>query len=294
MAADLLPAPDTGAEDVYHLYAMRYARARDRRVRENFLLHDYDAHDGPMPVDYNLWIIRNAHRTVVVDTGFGEASARDRKRILDFDPVDGLRRLGVDPDTVQDVILTHLHFDHAGNIDRFPAARFHLQDAEIAYATGRCMCHPYLRHPFTVDDVVAFVRTTYAGRVVFHDGDTAPFPGIELFSMPGHSMGLKSVRVKTIRGPVLLASDASHYFAQFLNRQPSRSTADMMATLATYARLRRLVDGLDRIVPGHDPKIGALYPHHVHGGVDLVALHEQPLPHVESDLADVLNFRTDY
>ena len=62
------------------------------------------------------------------------------------------------------MILTHLHYDHAGTLGSFPRACFHVQDSEVAYATGRCMCHGFLRHPFHVEDVVSFVRHVYAGR----------------------------------------------------------------------------------------------------------------------------------
>ncbi len=61
-------------------------------------------------------------------------------------------------DTIRDVIITHLHYDHAGNLDRFPNARFHLQDREMSYATGRCMCNGMLRHPFSVEHVTTMVQ----------------------------------------------------------------------------------------------------------------------------------------
>jgi glyoxylase-like metal-dependent hydrolase (beta-lactamase superfamily II) len=221
-----LPMLETSEHGVYHIYSMRYSRADNRRIPENFLTRDHDAHDGPMPVDYNPWIVRNGHRTILVDTGFGAKAAAERHRRLDFDPIEGLSRVGINPDEIENIILTHLHFDHAGNIDRFAKARFHLQDAKIAFATGRCMCERYLRGPFAVEDVLTLVRHTYAERVCFHDGDAAPFPGIALHALPGHSMGLQSVQVMTPRGPIVLASDVTHFYANFLRRSPPRTTAE--------------------------------------------------------------------
>lgn len=62
-------------------------------------------------------------------------SDHDRKIIH---PVgEGPRALGVAPDKVDHVIATHMHWDHAGNYDLFPNARYHIQDTEMAYATGR-------------------------------------------------------------------------------------------------------------------------------------------------------------
>lgn len=283
-----LPAPEA-SDDLYEIYQLRYAQAKDRKVPENFMFRDL--HDGPMPLDFHLWIVRNAHRTILVDTGFTERQAGERGRQLDFDPLEGLARLGIDPETVEHIVVTHLHYDHAGNIGRFPKARFHVQDAEVAYATGRCMCDHYLRWPFDVEDVVSLVRSTYAGRVSFHDGFGEPFPGISLHCLPGHSKGMQAVLINTRRGPVLLASDVSHYYANFLRRSPFILTIDAPDTLGSYAKLLELVDGdVQRIIPGHDPKVRRLYPNHQFAGVELTALHEQPKPHTIEELRRVDDF----
>ena len=83
----------------------------------------------------------------------------------------------------------------------------------MAYGTGRCMCHAHQRIPFEADDVVAMVRKVFDGRVVFHDGDEQLAPGLTLHHIGGHSMGLQCVRVKTRRGHVVLAADATHLYA---------------------------------------------------------------------------------
>ena len=84
--------------------------------------------------------------------------------------------MGVDAAEVEDVIITHMHYDHAGGVGDFPKATFHVQDGEMAYATGRCMCHPAIRRPFEVEDVVALVRKVYGNQVAFHDGDGSSRP----------------------------------------------------------------------------------------------------------------------
>lgn len=275
--ASPLPQMDPSEDGVYQIWSMCFARVAERRVHDNFIRRDM--HDGPMPLDFNLWIVRNAHRTVLVDTGFGPRAAAARGRPLHFDPIVALPKLGIEPDAIEDILLTHLHFDHAGNIDRFAKARFHAQDAEVAFATGRCMCEPHMRFAFDVDDVVAFVRHTYAERVRFHDGDADVLPGISLHAVPGHTAGMQAVRVMTSRGPVVLASDASHYYANLLRRSPFVITADTMATLRSYDRLRALAGSVERIVPGHDPQVRTLYPNYRFSGIELTALHEAPQPH---------------
>jgi glyoxylase-like metal-dependent hydrolase (beta-lactamase superfamily II) len=271
------PKIDPSRDDVYQVYSMCYARAPRRRVHENFMVRDM--HDGPMPLDFNVWILRNAHRTVLVDTGFGHRAAGERSWPLDVDPIEALAQLGIDPDAIEDVVITHLHFDHAGNLDRFGKARFHVQDAEVAFATGRCMCEAHLRRPFDIEDVVTLVRHTYAERVRFHDGDADILPGISVHALHGHSQGLQGVRVMTARGPILLASDACHFYANFLKRAPFALTVDAAATLRSYARMMELGGSVEHIIPGHDPKVRDLYPNHKIRGIDLTALHETPKPH---------------
>lgn len=286
---DHLPAGP--AEDgIYDIYQMCFAIGRTRRVHDHFIFRDM--HDGPMPLDYNVWILRNAHRTLLVDTGFGPRAAEERDRPLDFDPVDGLRKIGVDPDAVEDIVITHLHYDHAGSLSRFGKARFHIQDDEINYATGRCMCDPIARWPFDVEDVTTLIRRIYADRVVFHDGDNEHFlPGLKLYGFPGHSARVTGVMVETRRGPVLLASDATHYYANILNRKPFIFTVDLAETFASYRRIMSLAGGVpDRVIPGHDPKVRRLFPSLTVNGVELLALHEPPRPYDAADLARTDDF----
>jgi len=267
--AELRP-PEDGS---YQVFAMPFASS-PRRVHDNFMVRDM--HDGPMPADYFLWILRSTDRTVLVDTGFGARASAERGRPRQFDPVDGLRQIGVDPDSIEDVVISHLHYDHAGNIDRFARARFHIQDNEVAFSTGRHMCNHALRATFDVEDVVTLVRRTYAERVVFHDGDDALLPGLTLHAFPGHSAAVQAVLVRTQRGPVLVASDAVHYFANILSGKPFMLTLSAPDTLQSYARIRHLCGSLDNLIPGHDPAVRSIYPSITINGIELIPLHEPP------------------
>ena len=143
--------------NAYEIYALRYATMSPRTPHLNFLIpdpHETTAQD----LDYFVWLIRGGGRDILVDTGFNAEEAKARSRKLNLNPVDALANFGVAADTIRDVIVTHLHYDHAGNLDRFPSARFHLQDREMSYATGRCMCNGMLRHPFSVEHVTTMVR----------------------------------------------------------------------------------------------------------------------------------------
>ena len=246
------------SSDTYEILALKYAELTTRKRFESFIAAD--EHDGPHPIDYFVWVIRNADRTIVVDTGFDAAEGAKRGRKVDRAPAAALEQIGVAAGNVEQVVVTHLHYDHAGTLGAFPRARFHLQEAEMAYATGPCMCHNFLRYPFTVEHVCDMVRNVYSGRVVFHDGDAEIAPGVTVHKIGGHSRGLQCVRVATATGPVVLASDSSHYYENFEKGKVFPITIDIADVLDGYVRLQALAGSPRRVVPGHDPLVLKRYP----------------------------------
>ena len=241
----------------YELYAIRYA-TREARRSDHFI--GGDPHDGPMPMDYFVWLAKGDGRTVVIDAGFTEPVARKRQRQVLRCPVDALSLFDVTPESVEAVVLTHLHYDHVGNFHRFPRAHFHLQEPELHYAVGRHMRFHQLAHSFEVDDVVGIVRLNYAQRVSLHDGRHDPFPGIELHPAPGHSAGLQFVRVHTKRGWVVVASDVTHYYEHMETGRVFTTAFHIGQMLEGYDLLRAAAPTPRHIVPGHDPLVMRRYP----------------------------------
>src|SRR5215207_5741510 len=255
-----MTAPSAGRNqpEPFELFAIRYGRHTARRSSDNFI--GGDIHEAASDLDYYVWVARRSDKTFVIDTGFGHEAAQERKRELFRLPAEALRLLDIDAERLDDIVLTHLHYDHAGTLPSFPRARFHVQDGEAAYATGRCMCHAFLRHPYDVENVVAFVRSLYAGRVVFHDCVTELASGLTLHPVGGHSAGLQVVRVWTRRGWVVIASDATHLYANMKRGLPFPAVHDVERMLEGHRTLLRLADSEDHVVPGHDPLVMKLYP----------------------------------
>ncbi len=241
----------------YEIYAIKYAR-RDAMRPVHFV--GGDPHDTPMPMDYFVWLVRNAERTLVIDTGFTKAMAEQRKREFIRSPAEGLALMGVKAAEVENVVITHLHYDHVGTFQDFPAAQFHVQDTEMAYATGRHMRHKQFNHGYEVEEVIGMVRLVYKNRVTFYQGDAELAPGISLHHIGGHTAGLQCVRVHTARGWVVVASDTSHYYEHFEQGRVFTTTYHLGDTLDGYARLHQLADSPRHIVPGHDPLVMQRYP----------------------------------
>ncbi|MFM1886708.1 MAG: hypothetical protein RL026_1865 [Pseudomonadota bacterium] len=261
-------------DSVYEIHAIRYGHL-DRTAAHNFL--GGDPHDGPMPLDYYVWAIVGRGQAVVLDTGFDLATGGLRGRQLLRPVAEGLAAVGVAAATVRDVVISHMHYDHAGNHDLFPQARYHLQDDEMAFCTGRAMCHPVMRAPFEAADVQAMVGRLFAGRVVFHEGDSELMPGITLHKVGGHTRGLQVVRVRTARGWVVLASDAAHFYANWQQGRPFPILDSVPAYLEAYRTIERLAGSPDHVIPGHDPLVLQRYPRSRPDIADIVRVDLPPI-----------------
>ena len=243
----------------YEILALRYATSQDRAQHQNFMI--VDEHDSPSsPLDFYVFVIRGGGQLFVVDTGFDPESGRRAGRELQRSPVDALRQHGIDAEAVSNVVLTHMHWDHAGGMRYFPQARFHIQNKEMAFCTGRCMCHAYLRRGFDVEHVVDAVRAVFAERVLFHDGRVQLAPGIVLHLIGGHTGGIQALEVATQRGTVMLAGDTTHLWANIRRRNPFPIAPDAVAVIEGYRTLESLAGGPDHIIPGHEPLLLTRFP----------------------------------
>jgi len=117
------------AYDLHEVYAIRYGH-HARHSPANFI--DGDPHDILQPLDFFVWAIVGPSGTIIVDTGFDETMGKKRQREMIKPVRDGLAALGIACESVKSVIISHLHYDHCGNYDLFPQARYHLQDREMA------------------------------------------------------------------------------------------------------------------------------------------------------------------
>lgn len=245
----------------YQLFAIRFATNENRQRHENFIgLTPEDPHDAPMPMDFFVWVAVGQGRVVLIDTGCDEITCRLRGHTFLRCPTEGLRAIGIEASAVDTVVSTHLHWDHAGNFDKFLNAMFHASPVEVQHAVGPCMCNAFMRRPYDVEHVWQFVRLVYQDRVRFHRGSAEVAPGIWVHEVGGHAAGQLFVTVPTARGQVAIASDAMHYVDNLLQQRPFPVILDIPSYFAGMEKVRQQAESEAHIIPGHDPLVLRAYP----------------------------------
>ena len=248
----------SGATGIWEVHAIKYADRNERTRADSFIF--YDNHDAPHAMDYFMWLLRAGNRSILVDTGYDHAEAKLRGRPIRLDPGEALAPFGLLPENINEIIVTHMHYDHAGGLALFPNAHLHMQSEEMAFATGPCMCHDHLRAPFTAGHVCEAVTRLYRGKLTFHEGDCQIADGVTVHCIGGHSRGLQAVRVRTQSGWMVLASDAAHYYENFIARKPFPIVVDLKNMLDGFKTLEKLASKPELIIPGHDPIVRQIFP----------------------------------
>ncbi len=241
------------------VYAIRYAHRADARRGEHFLFRPADSADL-MPIDYYLWLIQDDDRTVLVDAAFTEETAARRGRKMTCDPLDVLRRLGVEPSSVDDLVLTHLHYDHTGYVAAFQNARIWLQQKEIHFWTQPHAARRGFREVVEADDIQYVVKGILYGQVKLIDGDAFITDDISVHLVGGHTAGTQVVRVRTPGGPVVLASDACHFYENIDDQNPYALADSVPGMYTAFEKLISFVDDPADIIAGHDPLVLERYP----------------------------------
>jgi glyoxylase-like metal-dependent hydrolase (beta-lactamase superfamily II) len=239
----------------YQVTIVRYGTRTTSRSEVYLNYPLYGADDGPIGMDYFFWIVRNHARTIVVDTGFSPAGGAKRKRTLLADVPALLGRFGADPRTDPTVVLTHAHYDHAGNLNLFPRSRVVMSRKEFDFWSGAHGGKPLFSHSVEADELEHLRVVEKEGRLELFDDSIVVAPGVEVLELGGHTPGQSVVKVATAEGVVLLASDAVHYYEELERDMLFTSVADLVEMYDGFDTIREMErrGEIGHLVSGHDP-----------------------------------------
>ena len=170
-------------------------------------------------------------------------------------PDEVVRRAGVQPAEVPVALISHLHYDHWAGHSLFPKAQFWIQQDELGFWTGRHASMPAFRGSANVPALANLVTLNYGNRLKIIAGDNDVLPGLRLHRVGGHTAGLQILSVNTARGPVVLTSDASHFYHNVENRQPTQIITSLPEMLDGFETIHELAGPQKLIVAGHDPQV---------------------------------------
>jgi len=245
----------------YEVLAVKYA-TRETVASQVFLnYHVYKQPDFPIVMDYFFWVLRNDERTIVVDTGFTPETAASHGRTITTSVPEGLAAVGVDPAAVDTLVITHCHYDHTGNTHLFTNAEVIISEKELDFWSGPISERFQLAMTLHRPDLELLQKWDKDGRVTKVGQSYNAIPGIEITEVGGHTPGQLILMVEGASGPVLLTSDAVHYYVEVENDWPFIIATDV----PEFYEALDTVKGLSETpgvayVAGHDPAVMDRFP----------------------------------
>jgi glyoxylase-like metal-dependent hydrolase (beta-lactamase superfamily II) len=261
----------SAASQARQVLAVKYGHRVTTRAESYLNFHLYGEPDADLDIDYYFWVIRDGG-VVLVDTGFAPEAGDRRRRAHYATPAEALPELGIDPDDVAAIVITHAHWDHTGNVRQFPRAQLVMTEAEYAFWTSSLAARAQFAAHCEPEEIALLRRARAEGRLTLFTGQHTVAPGIELTEVGGHTPGQLIASVTTRDGgAVVLASDALHFYEEVERDRPFAVLADLPGMYRAYDTLAQLAtQPRTHLVAGHDPLVRARFTRHAQetGGTD--------------------------
>jgi glyoxylase-like metal-dependent hydrolase (beta-lactamase superfamily II) len=255
----LLAVPILWAQPDYEVFAIRYATIPGFQVSQ--LVAGADP-SRKLDIAMMVWLVRAPGRNILVDAGFYRDQFFKQWHVADFvKPSEAISRVGLKPEDITDVVISHMHWDHADGLDLFPKAKIWVQKDELEYYAGQGWQSRRTHGGIEPDDVMAVVKLNMQGRVGLVPGDAQEIlPGISCYLGGKHTYASQFVSVHTKGGTVVLASDNMYLYENLDKHVPIAATLDAESNLKAQDRMRQLATKPEWIIPGHDPAVMTRFP----------------------------------
>lgn len=255
LAAALMAQPKPN----YEVYAIRYATLPGFAV--SGLVAGADR-TRKLDIAMMIWLVRGDGRNILVDSGFYREQFMRQWHPADYvKPSEAVKRTGLKPEDITDIIITHMHWDHADGMDLFPNARIWIQKDELQYYAGEAWQSRGTHGGIDPDDVLAAVKLNTQGKLKLVNGDAQEIlPGVTCYTGGKHTYASQFVGVTTAAGVVVLASDNVYLYENLEKHVPIAATLDAESNLRAQDRMKQLAANPKLIIPGHDPAVMTNFP----------------------------------
>ena len=252
-------AKDSGPGAIYEVFALKHAGPL---VRPGAMMFFNTGYKEDVQIYYYIWAIRaKSGETTLVDTGLGA----NGPNFYGFVPAHEVAaRLGIKPEQVTRVVISHMHRDHAGGMEDFPKAypdaKFYVQEKEFEFWVNSPLSkRPAYAATQYEPGVQAVAELAKTKRLVIINGDHVIGPQMELLLLPGHTPGLQGVLIPTAKGQTVVGADCAHLFRSYKEDIPSGLITDLRAWLQSYEKLRAKAP-VENMFPGHDTLMLTAFP----------------------------------
>ena len=255
-----VPAQQTPSKPTYEVYAISYAIIPDFSVAS--LVAGADR-TRKIDIQMMVWLLKGSNgANILVDSGFYRDKFFKQWKVKDFiKPSEAIAKAGLKPEDITDVIITHMHWDHADGMDLFPKARIWIQQDEYTYYTGEAWQSGGSHGGIDAEDVMVLVKLNVDGRVrLVKCDDQEAIDGIKFYTGGRHTYASQYVTVSAKAGTVVIASDNCYLYENLDKHAPIAQTLDPASNLRALDRMKQLASSPRLIVPGHDPAVFTRFP----------------------------------
>src|SRR5579883_596818 len=242
----------------YEIYAIKYATLKQFPLSG---LVEGESRNTRLDIGMYIFLIKGGGKNILFDCGFYRPQFLRQWKPADYEiPSAAVERMGLKAADISDVIISHIHWDHADGFDLFPNAKIWIQREEIEYYAGEAW-QGKRRTAADPDDILGLVKLNTQGKVnLVHGDDQEILPGIRAYTGGKHTWQSQFIAVNTAAGKVVLASDNIYMYENMEKHVPIAATLDAESNVRAQDRAKQIASNPKFVIPGHDPAVMKNFP----------------------------------